>query len=357
MRKRKRLFLTGYSLLGKNGEDGIRYTWSTGSQSHFIESAAFSNRTKIRVSEEDGEITAYTTSVSAGCILKSFGLECLFCRTGRLLPYAGILTPFEIAIQNITMVLADKECSDRPHLRQKKREFAYMGQGEPGFSYTQVRSAIRLTDWVLNKLNEKIYRHIIATCGIPEMIDALCWDLKHGFFGTTRITMHFSLHANVHREYIMPIETLYPHSEVIRRLALLREISGEKPCIGILLFNNFKPKDSEYFYTNDRKNLEDIANLLNPSCHRISLCEYNVSSEIGINEYISQEHAEDLLCFYLERGFDAKLFASFGSKEDTACGLLAGIKPKKEVGRTLKSHYERATKLVFEAARSCEMLI
>ena len=57
--------IEGYDILGKVPPEGIRFAWKGEKFGHLIESAAFNKRTKL-----DGEaICAYTTSVSAGCIL------------------------------------------------------------------------------------------------------------------------------------------------------------------------------------------------------------------------------------------------------------------------------------------------
>lgn len=153
--------IVGYDILE---DGGLRYAWKDARFKKCIESAAFINRSKGKLED----ICGYTTSVSSGCILRTQGNQCAFCRTGNVLPFGGLLTYKEIAKQNIFMVLSDIYCEDHPELHNKKREFAYMGQGEPGYSYSQVRMAIELTNTVMRELNQQVYRHIFATCGIPE---------------------------------------------------------------------------------------------------------------------------------------------------------------------------------------------
>lgn len=156
--------IVGYDILE---DGGLRYAWKDARFKKCIESAAFINRSKGKLED----ICGYTTSVSSGCILRTQGNQCAFCRTGNVLPFGGLLTYKEIAKQNIFMVLSDIYCEDHPELHNKKREFAYMGQGEPGYSYSQVRMAIELTNTVMRELNQQVYRHIFATCGIPEAVD------------------------------------------------------------------------------------------------------------------------------------------------------------------------------------------
>lgn len=112
------------------------------------------------------------------------------------------------------MVLTDMYCTDHPELVNKEREFAYMGQGEPGFSYCQVRMAIELTNSIMRELNKKVYRHVFATCGIPEAIKNYADDLKH--FYSEKVTLHFSLHATSRRSQIMPIDSIYSFDESIK---------------------------------------------------------------------------------------------------------------------------------------------
>lgn len=190
--------LVGYDALGVNGGEGIRYAWKYGISSYCVESAAFVQHTKgLR-----DNICGYTTSVSSGCILANMGLACKFCRTGTQLPFGGCLTSKEIAKQNVFMVLCDIHCSDHPDLAVSQREFAYMGQGEPGFSYGEIREAIQITNRVMDELGQTVFRHIIATSGVPQMIKAYTNDIKHNFF-SSRTTMHFSLHGTTSRNYII----------------------------------------------------------------------------------------------------------------------------------------------------------
>ena len=178
--------IVGYDILE---DGGLRYAWKDARFKKCIESAAFINRSKGKLED----ICGYTTSVSSGCILRTQGNQCAFCRTGNVLPFGGLLTYKEIAKQNIFMVLSDIYCEDHPELHNKKREFAYMGQGEPGYSYSQVRMAIELTNTVMRELNQQVYRHIFATCGIPEAVDNYMSDVQHYF--TERVTLHLSLHV------------------------------------------------------------------------------------------------------------------------------------------------------------------
>lgn len=316
--------LIGYDMLGIRGSEGLRYAWKHKSSQYYVESAAFVQRSKM----VKDNVSGYTTSVSAGCILQSMHLACKFCRTGTLLPFGEKLTPFEIAKQNVFMVLSDMNCSNHINLGKNAREFAYMGQGEPGFSYDQVRKAIQLTDVAMRELGQSVFRHIIATSGVPQMIQRYIEDLKNGFF-KSRTTLHFSLHGTKCRSNIMPIDTLYSYKDSLNLLSEISSICGEKPCVGILLLNNFRPVGSDKIYSTDFNTISEILEELNPSKVRLSFCEFNGSQDLGRFDDYDEAQSNQIMEYAQARGFEAKLFSSFGKKEITACGMLGGREPQK----------------------------
>jgi len=323
------IHIKGYDLLGTDGSDGVRYAWECGDgKGVLLESAAFPQKTK----GVQDSISGYTTSVSRGCILRPLGYHCRFCRTGMTIPFSGFLTAFDIAKQNILMVLTDMNCSDKTFLRTNAREFAYMGQGEPGYSYPQVRTAIKITDIVMQKLEQTVYRHIVATSGIPEMIEAYKNDMMSRTF-ESRVTMHFSLHAADRRNIIMPINNMYPFEISLAALSDIHKITGEKPCVGIIMFKNFTPSGCLEAYSNDIRILSEIAKMLDPAAVRVSLCEFNESSDLGTVDFYTEAECESMLNVFIENGFEVKLFSSFGKQESTACGMLGGTQPAKLVGK------------------------
>ena len=314
-----RLKLLGYDKLEN---EGIRYAWNFDKSNYLLESAAFINKTK----GVESNISGYTTSVGLGCILRHFGYSCKFCRTGELLPFVNLLSAEEIAKQNILMVLTDINCSERIELINNKREFAYMGQGEPGYSYSQIRLAIKITDHVMKKLNQSVYRHLISTSGVIEMIPAFRADIQSDYFNS-RITVHFSLHSTKDRDSIMPINKLYPYEKIIPEMKKISEISNEKICLGFLLFKNYRPKNSDFEYTTKIEDIDEILSIIDPEHFRFSFCEYNSSSDTGTAEKFTKNEA-DRICEYVKnKGYEVKLFSSFGQKENTACGMLAGKIP------------------------------
>lgn len=75
--------IVGYDILE---DGGLRYAWKDARFKKCIESAAFINRSKGKLED----ICGYTTSVSSGCILRTQGNQCAFCRTGNVLPWTAI---------------------------------------------------------------------------------------------------------------------------------------------------------------------------------------------------------------------------------------------------------------------------
>lgn len=344
-----KLKLRGYDLLGEEGQEGIRYAWKYADNKNLLESAAFVEKTKGM----NQNISGYTTSVSLGCILRSIGCPCSFCRTGKMLPFSKMLSAVDIAKQNILMVLTDLNCSDHIELRSNKREFAYMGQGEPGYSYTQVRMAIKITNAVMKTLGQEVHRHIISTSGVPEMIVAFKDDIKNIFFDS-RVTMHFSLHATEERDSIMPINCIYPYKSVLGELSPLYNLTGEKPCIGIILFNKFKPSNNKFTYSNDTETIEKVLNDIDSSVFRISLCEFNNVGDLGKSESFEKTKTDEIVELAKEKGFEVKLFSSFGKKEKSACGMLGGKEPEKNISDKWIKLEEDADKLIKEALKEIE---
>lgn len=339
----------GYRLIGSAGIDGIRVLWTVnGERNSYVESLAFNRRVRHNASVQDMGISSYTISVSAGCILNPMGLACKFCKTG-LLPFKGNLTAYEIALQNVLMVISDINCPNKDlpghgHLVNNKREFAYMGQGEPGFAYPQIRSAIRLTDLAMKELKQIVHRHLISTAGVPEMIDLFISDTQSKVF-ESNVTMHYSLHVAENRHNLMPIDNVYPFKTVIGKLSQLYDATGVKPCISVLKFNDYKfaTQNDKTSYTTDINVIEGILAHLDPVKHRVSLCEHNSPKSKTKAMHVYTE----INSFIASKGFETKVFGSFGAQEHSACGLLSANRENISRARDgFALHYEKATSLL-----------
>lgn len=342
--------IIGYDKLGCNGKDGRRYAWQYKNNKFLIESAAFDNKSK----NISGDISGYTTSVSSGCILKLMGLECQFCRTGNKLPFVGNLSFYDIAKQNIVMVLLDMKDSERTGLSNNKREFAYMGQGEPGFNYTSLRLAIKLTNIVMKELNQKVHKHIVSTAGVLELIPALEEDILNNFFDSD-ISLHFSLHGLKQRDNIMPINSLYSSEEIIKRLRLFSQKTHSKICINVLLLNKFKSKKMKESYTTTLKDIEEMIKLTDTEHFRFNLSEYNDSVDIGVSSEFIPDLANEIYNFIKDKGYDVKKFFSFGKKEASACGLLGGNMPQIVANESIQEIEKEAEKYLDEAMKKINL--
>lgn len=334
------------ALIGKydRGEEGTRYAWSLdGEGMPYVESGAFRRRTKLGKGTSDEKIAAYTISVSRGCILTANNLQCHFCITGNVIPFKRLLNAREIAFQNVYLALDDEEGNKN----KKLREFAYMGQGEPGLNYQEVKKAIIGTDLIMQKLKIRTFRHIFATCGIPKTIRQLGQDIKNGDYGDLSILLHLSVHADLKkRKEIMPINNLYPLKEVIDSTHDYYKDTGLQVSVNFMLFKNAVLKGRKPFSNITVTTMNNLLEILNPEIHRIVLCEYNQDSRIGKNEEITLKEIGLLEELLKKRKFSYKRFVAFGKEDKLACGLLGGEAEPNIDQEVIKPIFKKAKELV-----------
>lgn len=339
--------LIGYTLLGGRGIDGIKYHWEKDGKK--VESLAFNRRLKESNDADEIKTSAYTVSVSYGCQLSSTGMQCKFCETGTQ-GYKGNLHADEIALQNIFMAEYDSNCPSFPQVRNNKREFAYMGQGEPGLNYPAVRQSILLTDCAMSMIDQTVSRYIISTCGISEFMPLLINDISHGNF-KNRVTLHFSLHTvNGERDAIMPINREYNYKKFIKYCVKLREVSNEKIGVGILMFNNYKIGKNIETYTLTSEKLEQILRQLDKDVFRIDLCDVNKTSIGKQASPLRNEDAKNLCQVLTSMGFEGKTFSSFGDNEQSGCGMLNSTdESMSTIGKKTIEHFNAAIDLLNKA--------
>lgn len=346
--------LKGYTLLGGRGSEGIKYYWEKDNK--VVESITFNKR--LNTDHMDNEIlkvSAYTSSISFGCILSTNSSQCKFCETGNI-DFKGYLTAEDIALQNIFMAEYDSDCPSYPNVRENRREFAYMGQGEPGHAYHLIRKAILLTDCAMDKINQTVERHIISTCGITGFIPILINDIKNNLY-TNKVTVHFSLNSiEEERDFLMPINKEYKYVDFIKECTDLYELTKEKIGVGILIFNNFTVKDqSDKSYTLTIDKLNSILDKLDSNVFKIDLCDYN-NTCLGSQQQVSNEYAHKLLDVVKQREFEGKLFSSFGTNNDSGCGMLKSLTNNiNNPGNTTKIHYQNAVNLLLEAKKKLSL--
>lgn len=316
--------LIGYVLLGGRGIDGIKYIWER--EGKKVESLAFNRRLKDSQDLGVHRISAYTISVSHGCRLSADNRQCKFCQTGTV-PYRGDITAEDIALQNIFMAEYDSDCPSFPQVRGNEREFAFMGQGEPGFCYPAVQRAIQLTDHAMDRIRQIVHRYIISTCGIPDFVPTLADDIRKGMY-KNKVTLHFSLHAvGDERSLLMPINAVYNYKQFISECEKLYDVTHEKIGVGILMFDSYRflgEGGGSKSYTLTETRLDKILRELNRDVFRIDLCDVNRTS-CGNQNSLSNERATKLLELVKGKGFEAKLFSSFGDSEHSGCGMLDSL--------------------------------
>jgi len=339
--------LVGYSLLGGLGSDGIKYIWQKGAN-HHVESIAFNERLRLFPNETDKQTSAYTVSTSIGCHLSTFNSQCIFCQTGTVnyLP----LTADDIALQCIFMAEYDSDCPSYPNVRGHMREFAFMGQGEPGFNYPAVKRSIQMTDYAMQKIGQKVSRYIISTCGITDFMPSLIQDCRDKVFAN-RVTLHFSLNAiGDDRTNIMPINKTFDYRDFLGRCCQLYDVTGEKIGIGILLMVNYKTIDGKYISLDTAK-LQTMLKELTPQVFKIDFCTVNKTT-LGDQHQLSNEDANKYLNIAREMGFESKIFASFGDSAEAGCGMLNSSTTNMEMpGNKTIAHFNRAVELLEEAKK------
>lgn len=338
--------LKGYILLGARGIDGIKYIWER--DGRHVESLAFNQRLKGSQDRDVPYISAYTCSVSYGCRLSCSHQQCRFCETGTI-PYRGDLCAEDIALQNIFMAEYDSDCPSFPQVHGNGREFAFMGQGEPGLCYPMVRRAIQLTDFAMERIRQRVHRYIISTCGIGDFIPILINDIQNRLF-KNKITIHFSLHAvGADRTALMPVNAEYDYRRFIKECERFYSVTNEKIGVGILLFNEYRFAEGAEIYTLTLERLESILQELDKDIFHIDLCDMNRTS-CGTQSALSNENATRLLELVKKKGFETKLFSSFGDNEQSGCGMLASsIDDITSPGNKTKSQFNKSLDLLNEA--------
>lgn len=338
--------IEGYTLLGSLGCDGIKYYWKK--RNHCVESIAFNKRLKNSITEEDNITSAYTISTSFGCQLSATQQQCRFCETGAQQFY-GNLSAEDIALQCIFMAEYDSNCPSYPQVRNHMREFAFMGQGEPGYNYPAIKQAIIMNDYVMDRLGQSVSRYVISTCGVSGFIPALIQDIKSKVF-KNKVTVHLSLHdIDEARSEIMPINESDNYKEAIEYCKMLYRTTREKIGVGILMFDRFHVNGLPN-RTLTPERLERILSVLDNEAFRIDLCSVNKTS-VGVQRHqLSHETATNLYTIAEKRGFEVKLFASFGDNQHSGCGMLSSCADDIEkAGNKTINHFNSAVALLSEA--------
>ena len=339
----------GYVLIGTQGREGIKYVWRSGEM--VFESIALNQKQSGNLrGDQDTSISTYATSVSCGCLLKSMGKECSFCESGRI-PFGRLLTFQEIALQNIFMSIYDDDCECHAYLKENSREFSYTAQGEPGYSYSQIRKAILLTEKILtkDKRDDFITRHVIYTCGVTDFFDSLASDVNNHVFKRP-VCLHISLNAiGSERRAIMPIDVDYPYKQVLHDgKALYEKTNGKigKIVINLIAFNKYEHEGRTL--TIDEENVKTILSEIGDhNIFRINVYDHYSEKNIANNK--GNERIERLYKAIEAEGYEVKACHCWGERVNSAFGMLnASTIGLSDLGHDGCRNYDKAIQLIEE---------
>ena len=352
--------LDGHCLISPLGKDGIKYYWRKGEE--HVESLTFNQRVSEEAKDKDQanidrNTSSYTISTSISCMLSAWQKQCRFCATGSR-SFKGFLTAEEIALQCIFMALYDSVCPGYPEVRYHAREFSFMGQGEPGFNYSSIREAIKLTDYAMEKINQEVYRYVISTCGVYDFMPSLIEDIQKGIF-KNKVNIHFSLHAiDKERSRLMPINEDYDYETFLSYCRELFAVTGEKIGVGILMIKEYVPpkragEESINPITLTEDLLSKILEKLDPKVFRIDLSVLNKTNVTENKKTMDATEAGKLLDKATSMGFEAKLFTSFGASQQSGCGMLNSIQvDAEEDGEKTIDVFNKARRLLYYSVHS-----
>jgi adenine C2-methylase RlmN of 23S rRNA A2503 and tRNA A37/predicted MPP superfamily phosphohydrolase len=335
--------------------EGIMYIWGKTGYDKAVESITFNTRLKGSKHPDDLSTSAYTISTSIGCILSAMNCSCKFCETGRN-EFTTPLTAEDIALQSIFMTLYDKEyCRDHSEVRDHKREFAYMGQGEPGYHYDVVKKAILLNDIAMKKLGQTVSRYIISTFGNTDFLSSLIMDMKNEVF-KNKISLHFSLHLiGEDRDNLMPINKHYDYRDFIKLCKKYHQLTQEKIGVAVLLFSDYRTNDAQHKFDLTKDKLTRILKELDKDMFRIDLCKLNKTNTGRNNKW--EETENEYYEFVKSQGFDVKIFQSFGGEFQSGCGMLSSNTDRAlDVGDNTVRAFNAAVRLLQEVKKEFESI-
>lgn len=200
----------------------------------------------------------------------------------------------------------------------------------------------------MERIGQNVSRYIICTSGVTDFIPTLAEDIKRGVF-VHPVTVHFSLNAiGSERNKLMPMNKTHDYHEFLEQCKMLYQITKRKISIGLLMFSHYR-LDKESEYTLSEEKLEQILNELDSDVFRIDLCTVNKCGR-GKQQKLSNKIASNLLKIVKYKGFEGKIFSSFGDSDKSGCGMLDSTDESiEEPGSATIMHFNRAVKLLGDA--------
>lgn len=265
------------------------------------EVSSIDGTTKYLWSLLDGEniesVTLFHGNHSTACISSQVGcqLGCKFCATGAS-GFVRDLTVAEIVGQFLAM---------EKRVGRDINNVVYMGMGEPLLNLENVLKSIR----ILNspKQRELGIRHIsISTSGIVPGIDALAdFELP--------VRLSVSLHApnDRIRSRLMPVNNMYPLSQLMKALQNYQEKTGERITIEYIMINGVNDTEERAY---------ELASLLSGLDVYVNLIPYNPVTDRY--ERSPQKKVKDFFRILKKLEIEAEIRKEKGTDINAACGQL-----------------------------------
>jgi len=230
------------------------------------------------------------------CVSSQVGCKmgCLFCMTGKQ-GFQSQLSAGEIVNQ----------ISSLPE-RDKLTNIVYMGMGEPFDNLDQVMRSLEIltADWGYAMSARRI---TVSTIGmIPAM--------KH-FLENAQCHLAISLHSPFHEERrkLMPIENVYPVSEVIRELRSYDMGRQRRVSFEYIMFKGINDTPAH---------VKELARLLNGLRCRINLIRFHPIPDTPLLSS-TEETIQQFRAGLLKKDIRTTVRASRGQDIFAACGLLS----------------------------------
>ena len=176
------------------------------------------------------------------------------------------------------------------------------------------------------------------------------------------MNLHFSLHGiGDNRSLLMPIEKEYNCKDFIQSCKAFYEAEKEiydtadKIGVGLLMFKDFVPavragEVEPKKTTLSIEELDKILNMLDPNIFKIDLSDFNHTSVTEHSGEMSNEDAQELLKYAQSKGFETKIFSSFGRDRHSGCGMLKSeYLDALEDGETTLRKYKESLELLHYA--------
>ena len=236
------------------------------------------------------------------CISSQVGcnMSCSFCESGRRLKVRNLYA-YEMILQ--IMMIEDL-------IKERISHIVIMGIGEPFDNFSNLVKFINIANH--HKALNIGSRHItVSTCGIVPKIYEFS-KLPY------QVNLAISLHAsnNELRNYLMPINKVYPLSDLIKAVKDYVETTNRRVTFEYILLRDINDKE---------ENAKELCKLIKGINCYINLIPYNENSNI----LYKRSKKDTIFQFYdiiKKEGINVTIRKEFGSNISAACGQLRSKK-------------------------------